>query len=109
MSFVTTEMDLTEFSYQKKKEKLLKKFDLKLGQAIKQDKWPMVSYYYGRLTGIFDVFRRTNSNKELCPNWQILNIFSQNYDEKKAEIFLKLLRLELSVLELLLESLESEK
>lgn len=77
-------MDLTEFSYQKEKEVLLKKFDLKLGQAIKQNKLPMIAYYYARITGIFDIFGRTNSNKNLCPNWQEWNKFSQNYEVKSS-------------------------
>jgi len=109
LSFVTTEMDLTEFTYQSQKKDLLKKYDLKLGQAIKQNKLPMVAYYYARMTGIFDVFGRTNSNKNLCPNWQTWNWLSQNYDEKKMEIIIKLLRFELQFLESLLKSLESEK
>lgn len=57
--------------------KLFKGYDHKLGQAIKQNKLPMVSYYYARLTALFDVAGRSKINKKLCPNWCAWNKFSR--------------------------------
>ena len=60
-----------------KMKELFKDYDHKLGQAIKQNKLPMVSYYYARLTALFDVAGRTKDNKNSCPNWCAWNKFSR--------------------------------
>ena len=59
-----------------KLNELFKDYDYKLGQAIKQNKLPMVAYYYARLTALFDILGRNQENKKLCPNWCAWNRFS---------------------------------
>ncbi len=59
--------------------------DIKLGAAIGQNKTPMVSYYYGKMAVLFDLFGRTKINKNLCPAWKRWNLFTR--EMKKSELY----------------------
>ena len=60
-----------------RKESIFKELDHKLGQAIKQNKTPMIAYHYASLKVLFDLYGRTSTNKELCPNWRAWNLFTR--------------------------------
>jgi len=67
-------------------DELFRKYDYKLGQAIKQNKTPMLAYYYGKLATLFDIFGRTKKNKLLCPNWLTWNKITREWDDLVANM-----------------------
>jgi hypothetical protein len=67
----------------KQAQLLLIKYDAKLFAAITQNKTPMVSYYYAKISAIFDLIGRTKQNKALTPAWLKWNLFTRDLKEEE--------------------------